>query len=247
MRYFIELAYNGTRFSGWQKQPNSSSIQEVIEIALSTILQNPIAIVGCGRTDAGVHASQFYLHFDYDGILAKSLISRLNKFLGKDIAIRKIFEVEVTAHARFDACARTYEYHMCFEKNPFQQESCYHYRYAQLPDFQKMQAAAKLLLNYQAFYPFCKTNSDAKTMNCELMRAEWEIKEADNYWIFHIAANRFLRGMVRLIVGMCIHVGTAKIKLQEVESALEEQRRLDKSFSVPAEGLFLTGVKYPFL
>ncbi len=247
MRYFIELAYNGTRFSGWQRQPNDRSVQETIEVALTTLLRQPISIMGCGRTDAGVHASQFFLHFDFEEILAPNLIGRLNKFLGKDIAIRRIFPVAAEAHARFDATARSYAYHLCFEKDPFRQESCYAYLYAKKPDFQLVQAAAQLLLSYDAFFPFCKTNSDAKTMNCQLTKATWEIHPETETWIFHISANRFLRGMVRLIVGMCLQVGTGKIALAEVKAALDEQRRLSKSLSVPPEGLFLTKVVYPFL
>lgn len=245
MRYFAELAYNGTSYSGWQMQPNSESVQAVIQNAFSTILGTAIEFVGCGRTDAGVHASQYFAHFDFEGTFPASFLHRVNKLLPKDIVIYHIFEVKPDAHARFDAYQRSYEYHITFIKNPFQTQTAYFYPFTQKPDFDKMQAAAHLLLAYREFQPFCKSNHDAKTLQCDLTLSEWVLIN-ENKWVFHITSNRFLRGMVRLIVGMCLNVGLEKVSLEEVKEALENQSLLKKSWSVPPEGLFLTEVKYLF-
>lgn len=252
MRYFAELAYNGTNYNGWQRQPNAPSVQETIEKAFSLILRTPIEIMGCGRTDTGVHASQFFIHFDLEAIpkgfekdFQKTFLNRVNKYLPKDIAIFRIFEVKENAHVRFDAYYRAYEYHLIFDKNPFLPDTAFCFPRGKKIDFDKMQAAAKLLLSYEEFFTFCKTNSDAKTMLCDLKRSEWVWEKEGKHLVFHIAANRFLRGMVRLIVGMCINVGLGKIPLSEVKEALDQQKRLSKSYSVPPNGLFLTEVRYP--
>ncbi len=246
-RYFAELAYKGTRFVGWQKQPGQKSVQSTIEKAFFTILRQEIEVVGCGRTDAGVHARRFFLHLDCEEALSSPFLSRFNKVVGSDIALRSLIPVAPDAHARFDATERSYEYHLEFEKNPFSKELAYFFPQSKLLDMDQLQAAATLLLSYDAFFPFCKSNSDAKTMNCDLRRAEWEIDRKQNKMIFHITANRFLRGMVRLIVGMCLNVGIGKIKIEAVEKALQEQSRLTRSYSVPPQGLYLTDIKYPFL
>jgi len=246
-RYFIELAYHGQAYCGWQRQPQQKTVQETIEQALSTILNSPIDITGCGRTDTGVHASQYYAHFNYEGALPEAFVRRLNKFLPKDIAIQQLFQVHWDAHARFDAYQRSYEYHLHFLKNPFAISMAYQYAYPVWPDFEKMQQAARLLLHYEEFFPFCKTNHDAKTMRCTLSRCEWVYHEEENRLVFHITANRFLRGMVRLIVGMCINVGLGKLSLEAVKKAMDQQERLLKSSSAPPEGLFLTNIRYPYI
>lgn len=246
-RYFAELAYKGTRFVGWQNQPGQKSVQSTIEKAFFTILRQPIEVVGCGRTDAGVHARQFFLHFDCEEELEDPFLSRFNKVVGKDIAIRQFIPVASDAHARFGATERSYEYHLELQKNPFSNETAYFFPQSKQLNIDQLQKAASLLLAYEAFYPFCKSNSDTKTMNCDLRRAEWEMDENQNKLIFHISANRFLRGMVRLIVGMCLNVGLGKTRIEEVEKALEEQSRLSRSYSVPPQGLYLTKIKYPFL
>jgi tRNA pseudouridine38-40 synthase len=243
-RYFIELAYNGTRYFGWQRQPNKVSVQEVLENSLSTILGSTIEIVGCGRTDTGVHAKQYFAHFDFAGEFPPAFLRRINKFLPKDLFIYRIFPVAPATHARFDAIARSYEYHLTFRKDPFRQETAYFYAYAEQPDFQKMQEAANLLLNYQLFAPFCKTGHDAKTMFCQLQRSEWIFSTDGQEAVFHITSNRFLRGMVRLIVGMCLQVGTGQISLEEVKTALENQTPLKKANSAPPQGLFLTDIRF---
>ncbi len=244
MRYFTELAYNGTNYNGWQKQQNAASVQETIEKAFSTILGATIEVVGCGRTDTGVHASQYFMHFDFDGKFPEAFLNRVNKFLPKDIVIRQIFETGEKAHARFDAVRRSYEYHLFFEKNPFEIDTAWHFPFAEKPKFELVQEAAALLMNFEEFAPFCKTHSDAKTMQCNLMRSVWVTDEKTGRWVYHISANRFLRGMVRLVVGMCLNVGLGKISLDSVRQSMANQTPLEKSWSVPPHGLFLTEVKY---
>ncbi len=246
-RYFIELAYNGTHYFGWQRQPSKISVQETLEGCFSTILGQDIEIVGCGRTDTGVHAKQYFAHFDFEGDFPIAFLRRINKFLPKDIAIFQIFPVAWDAHARFDATERSYEYHLTFRKDPFRQETSYFFAYAEQPDFQKMQKAAQLLLSYELFAPFCKTGHDAKTMICRLQRSEWVFSADGQEAVFHITANRFLRGMVRLIVGMCLQVGLGQSTLEEIKWAMENQTPLKKANSVAPQGLFLTGIRYPFI
>lgn len=247
MRYFAELAYNGTNYVGWQSQPGQVSVQGTIEAALSTILNTPIEVVGCGRTDAGVHAKQYFLHFDFNGAFPRGFDRRINKFLPPDIAIYRFIEVAPEAHARFDAAHRAYEYHIDFRKNPFGKDTRYFFPFASQLDRALLQEAAQLLLEFKEFYPFCKSNTDVKTMRCDLRRAEWIIDREAQNMVFHIAADRFLRGMVRLIVGMCLNVALGKLDLPDVRTALEEQVRLPKSLSAPPDGLYLTDIRYPFI
>lgn len=244
MRYFLDLAYNGTRFYGWQRQPSDPSVQAAIEDVFSLILRQPIEIVGCGRTDTGVHASEYFAHFDFDGEFPSAFLERANKLVKNDIALKRIIPVAPTAHARFDAFKRSYEYHITFVKNPFAIETEWHFTQHKSLDFNKMQKAAEILRGYTEFVPFCKTHSDAQTMKCDLSRSEW-IFEGEKA-VFHISANRFLRGMVRLIVGACINIGLGQVSLDELKKALDEQKPLNKSYSVPPTGLFLTEVEYSF-
>lgn len=244
MRYFIELAYNGANYHGWQRQPSAHSVQQTLEEAFSTILNQRLEITGCGRTDTGVHASQYYAHFDYPHEFPREFLKRVNKFLPKDIAIFRIFPVHWKRHTRFDAYHRAYRYHVTTRKDPFRTHTALYYPRADKLNQSLMLEAANLLLDYDHFLPFCKTGSDAKTMRCQLYRSEWEFGEHE--LVYHIAANRFLRGMVRLIVGMQLSVGLGKVKLTEVKEALDQQIRLQKSLSVPPEGLFLTDVRYDF-
>lgn len=243
MRYFIKLAYKGTNYKGWQIQPNAPSVQETIENALSTILNQKIDITGCGRTDTGVHAKEYYAHFDFDGELPKSFLQRINKFLPNDIVFYEIKRVGEEAHARFDAYHRAYEYHIVFDKNPFEIDTAWYYYQARNLDIDTMNEAALLLLNYSEFAPFCKTGHQAKTLICEMKRSEWEVRE--DRLVYHVAANRFLRGMVRLIVGMCINIGIGKITIDDVKHAMETQTMLKKSYSVPPDGLYLCDIRYP--
>lgn len=245
MRYFAEIAYRGTRYVGWQRQPGPEpSVQGVIEDAMSLILAAPVEATGCGRTDAGVHAKEYYLHFDFDGAFPEGFLTRLNKFLPPDISFRRIFPVPPEAHARFDAKERSYEYYIDLAKNPFATDLAYFFPFRQRLDYARMQEAAALLLHYEEFYPFCKSNTDAHTMRCELRRAEWRQDVETDRLVFTITANRFLRGMVRLIVGMCLNVGMGQVALEEVRTAMEMQTRLKKSWSAPPEGLYLGGIRY---
>ena len=246
-RYFAELAYKGTYFCGWQKQEGQHSVQAAIEEALFTILRERIEVLGCGRTDTGVHARQYFLHFDFAGTFPEHFLSRLNRVVGADVAFYRIDEVAPQAHARFDAVSRSYEYHIETRKNPFSQESAYFFPQSGQLNFTRMQEAANLLLQYEEFYPFCKSNTDVKTMKCFVQRSEWIKEEQSGKMIFYITANRFLRGMVRLIVGMCINLGMGNITLDELKAALESQSRLKRSHSVPPQGLFLTDIVYPFM
>jgi tRNA pseudouridine38-40 synthase len=242
-RYFIELAYNGTRLNGWQRQDNAPSVQATIEDALRLILRQPLLeIVGCGRTDTGVHAAEYFAHFDFEGVFPESLLERMNKLVGLDIVLKHIHAVAPDAHARFDAVRRSYNYHLCFQKNPFGAETEWHFQQSKHLNREKMQETADLLRGYKAFAPFCKTNSDAQTMLCDISEATWVF--TDNGAIFTISSNRFLRGMVRLVVGACIKVGLGQMEVADVKHALDTQTPLTKSYSVPPMGLFLSRVIY---
>jgi len=249
MRYFIELAYNGTRFCGYQKQPQDhvSTIQETIEKGLTTMLREPINIVGCGRTDTGVHAAQYFIHFDTQHEFSTYRLRGLNRLIGNDIVCYNVIPVVPTAHARFDATSRSYRYVVNTVKSPFDQETAHYLQNAQRLDAKKMQAAAQLLLQYKDFSTFCKTNTDTKTKLCDLRKAEWEWMEERQQWVFHITADRFLRGMVRLIVGMCLNVGLGKYDISVVKQAMDTQTPLKKAYSAPAKGLFLTDIRYDYI
>ncbi len=247
MRYFAEIAYNGTRFCGWQRQPNAVSVQELIEKTLSTLLQKNIETVGCGRTDTGVHASKYYLHFDTDQPLPENVLGRVNKLIGKDIAVRSIQTVPDHAHARFDATARSYQYLISTKKDPFSQETKYFMHTAEKLNQNLLQETASLYLDYQDFFPFCKTGSDNLSVNCQLFESRWEFKMEEDLMIYHVSANRFLRGMVRLLVGACLSAGSGLLTVQEIKIALDQQIRLKKSQSVPPQGLYLSEIIYPYL
>ena len=246
MRYFLTLSYRGTRYAGWQVQPNAPSVQTTLETALSTILREKIGITGCGRTDAGVHARYYVAHFDQEAPLPPTFLNGLNSLLPDDIAVHEIRSVSPEAHARFDAYERSYAYYISLRKDPFSTETAWHYPLDARLDFDKMQEVATLLTRYSAFFPFCKSDSGLEHYGCDLKVAFWEQRPEEHQWIFHITANRFLRGMVRLIVGACIQVGKGQLPVAEVQKALDEQKTLKKSLSAPASGLFLTDVKYPF-
>lgn len=244
-RYFIRLSYDGSAYNGWQSQPHlgTKTVQSTIENALSTFLREPIKLTGCGRTDTGVHALDYYAHFDFlQTFVEDTLIYRMNKILPVDIAIHSIFKVEADAHARFDAISRSYEYHLHTSKTPFAVRS-YYYVYEK-PDLELLNEAAKLLLHYSDFTTFCKLNSDVSTKICKLTSCYWE--QSGEAFVFKITADRFLRGMIRLIVGMCLQVARGKLTLDEVKDALEGNRRIGLDWSVPAIGLVLKDIKYPY-
>lgn len=244
MRYFIELAYKGTNYHGWQYQPDADSVQETINKALSLILKKPIDIVGAGRTDTGVHAKQMYAHFDFDtAIDSKQLVHKLNSFLPKDIAIFDIIKVADKAHARFDAIKRTYEYHIHTTKDAFENEASYHFQ--QPLNLDKMNEACKILFKHTDFECFSKTHTDVRTFNCVIFEANWT--KHGNKLVFTIAADRFLRNMVRAIVGTMINIGTEKISLSDFEKIIDSKDRGKAGFSVPAHGLYLTEIEYDYI
>ncbi|MEO7174910.1 MAG: tRNA pseudouridine synthase A [Saprospiraceae bacterium] len=246
-RYFMRLAYDGTEYSGWQRQPKDVSIQQIFEEKLSMILRQRIYVLGCGRTDAGVHALDFYLHFDADlgQMELPELLRRLNHILPKDIAAFEIFPVKHNANVRFSAYSRSYIYKVSTRKDPFLKGKALLLHRPELFDKGLMQQAADLLLRYTEFYPFCKSNTDVKTMTCKITEARWEWRDEIHSWEFHITANRFLRGMVRMIVGMCLEVGQGKMSLAEIEDVMERQVRLPRPLSVSGHGLYLRDILYP--
>ncbi|MBC8756516.1 tRNA pseudouridine(38-40) synthase TruA [Kordia sp. YSTF-M3] len=242
MRYFIELSYNGEKYHGWQNQPNAISVQEVLEKAITTLLRSKISILGAGRTDAGVHAKQMFAHFDTDIVFDRSeLTLKLNSFLPKDVAVYDIHPVKKHAHARFDATGRTYEYWIVTEKNPFHNQSA-HLVYKKL-DVDLMNAAAKELFNYEDFKSFSKTHTDVKTYICKIEKAVWE--QRNELLVFTIRADRFLRNMVRAIVGTLLEVGLGKLSIEEFKQIIESRDRNNAGTSVPGKALYLTAVTYP--
>ena len=244
MRYFIKLAYKGTNYFGWQYQPDAISVQETLNKALSTLLKTNIDILGAGRTDSGVHAKEMFAHFDYETeIDTQKIVYKLNSFLPKDIAIFDLFKVHDDAHARFDATKRTYEYHIHTKKNAFESDDSWYYS---LPlDVEKMNEACKILFEYTDFECFSKTHTDVNTFNCKIFEANW--KQNEDKLVFTITADRFLRNMVRAIVGTMINIGSGKVSLNDFRKIIESKNRSKAGFSVPAHGLYLTKIEYPYL
>jgi len=240
-RYFIEMAYNGTAYHGWQLQPNAITVQAILEDALQLITGNHIATTGQGRTDTGVHARRFFVHFDSDfNFLDDKMVRKLNGILPKDIAIFNIKEVNPGAHARFDAISRTYEYHLHFRKDPFLDHfSTFWHRPV---DFNKITEASKILLKYQDFACFSKTGAQAKTSICNISQAGWQLLE--HKAVFTITADRFLRNMVRAIVGSLLEIGEGKHEVYYMHHLIASGDRRNAGQSVPPEGLFLVDVAY---
>ena len=244
-RYFIELAYIGTAYHGWQIQQNSLSVQELINKALSTVCREDVETLGCGRTDTGVHARQLFAHVDLPeamDVLNLRFLLSLNAMLPHDIVIKRFIKVQYDAHARFDATLRSYEYHIHFAKDPFLHNLSWHLR--DHPDIGLMNQAAKLMMEYRDFTSFSKSNTQTFTNNCVISRAEW--LTTNKGIVFHISADRFLRNMVRAIVGTLIKIGKNEIKVEDICTIIESKNRSNAGESVPACGLFLTSVKYPF-
>lgn len=244
-RYFLTLSYRGTRYSGWQIQPNAPTVQETLETAIATILQQKIEVTGCGRTDSGVHARYYVAHFDAANALPPRFLMGLNSLLPDDIAVYAIQEVGAEAHARYNAFERSYEYHLSARKDPFSTETAWFYPQFHKLDFTKMNEVAALLPQYEAFFPFCKTDSGVDSYACAMKQAHWKLLPDNSGMVFYITANRFLRGMVRLVVGACVQAGMGQLTINDVDTALKNQQQLRKSLSVPPHGLFLTDVKYP--
>ena len=255
MRYFIELSYDGTAYCGWQVQPNGESVQGALQRALATILRTEVPVTGAGRTDAGVHAAKMVAHMDFDGALPTPpvvegreeqtpldyLTYRLNGVLPHDIAIHKIYPVADDMHARFSALARTYYYYVHTRKSPFLRDRSW--RLVQTPDFEAMNRAAALLLEYEDLTSFSKVNTDTKTNICHIRSARW-VQLSDYEWRFEITADRFLRNMVRAIVGTLMEVGRGQLTLDGFREVIAKKDRSAAGDSVPARGLFLQDVEY---
>ncbi|WP_435623098.1 tRNA pseudouridine(38-40) synthase TruA [Flagellimonas sp.] len=242
MRYFIRFSYFGKNYHGWQRQPNATTVQEILEDCMSKLLGETVEVVGAGRTDTGVHAKEMFAHFDSNSIQdLKELIRRMNSFLPEDIAIRDIFPVGSVAHARFSALERTYEYWIVQKKDPFHSDFAHAVR--QKLDIAAMNEAASILLEHSDFECFSKSNTDVKTFICDVRRAEWSV-EGDKL-VFTIVADRFLRNMVRAVVGTLLDVGLGKREPREMKDILKSKSRAEAGVSVPAKGLYLTRVKYP--
>ena len=241
-RYFIWLSYDGTNYHGWQVQPNGISVQGELQRVLSTLLRQDISITGAGRTDAGVHARVMAAHFEFGGeIDCKQLVYKMNRMLAGDIVIDRIEEVSPELHARFSATERTYHYYIHTRKDPFLRHySCeIHYPL----DFEKMNEAGRILTGYEDFGAFCKAHSDVKTTLCHVTRAEW-IQTGDTTWYFVITANRFLRNMVRAVVGTLVDVGRGRLTIEDFRKVIEGKKRTDAGDSMPGNALFLEDVRY---
>lgn len=244
LRYFIKFAYNGTNYHGWQYQPNAVSVQETLGKALSVILNAKIDIMGAGRTDTGVHAKTMFAHFDFENPFeSKTIVHKINSYLPKDIAVFDIISVPDEAHARFDAKKRTYEYHIHHFKDVFLDEMSWYYQ--KELDVNLMNEAASLLLKHHDFECFSKVNTEVFTFNCNITEVFW--KRENNSLIFTISADRFLRNMVRAIVGTLIKVGLHKISIADFNSIIESKSRSKAGFSVPAHGLYLTNIEYDYI
>ena len=242
MRYFITFSYDGTRYHGWQIQPNGDSVQERLEWALSTLLRREVNVTGAGRTDAGVHARVMVAHFDFDeAIDCQQLCYKLNRLLPFDIAVQEVKQVSDDMHARFSATSRTYHYYIHTKKDPFRRAySCeIHYPL----DFALMNEAGKILTTYEDFGAFCKSHTDVKTTICHVTEARW-VQTSETAWYFRITANRFLRNMVRAVVGTLIDVGRGKLSIEEFCKVIEGKRRTEAGESMPGNALFLEEVRY---
>ncbi len=243
MRYFIFLAYDGTEYHGWQCQPNAISVQERLQDVLTLVFRRDVLVVGAGRTDTGVHARMMVAHFETDDTFdLNNLTFKLNSLLPSDIYVYKIVPVKSDAHARFSALKRTYRYFISLRKNPFNDR--FSTRLYYLPDFDKMNKAAELLKNYSEFGSFCKSHSENKTTICHISKACW-IQQCPDEYYFEIVADRFLRNMVRAIVGTLFDVGRGKMTLQQFEEVIQREDRCLAGDSVPAKGLFLENIEYP--
>lgn len=243
MRYFIHLAYDGTRYHGWQIQPNGISVEGEIELRLSTLLRQPIDIVGAGRTDAGVHARHMVAHFDIeDGCDTEQLCYRLNRMMPPDICIYQIEKVADDLHARFSATSRTYHYYISTKRNPFNRQYTWLCHYDL--DFELMNQAAEILLEYKDFASFCKSHTDVKTTLCNIIEAKWIKDDDEGCYYFRIKANRFLRNMVRAVVGTLVEVGRHRLSLDDFRNVIEGKKRTMAGESMPANALFLERIEY---
>ena len=242
MRYFITFSYDGTAYHGWQIQPHSVTVQEELQKALSTLMRKPMEVVGAGRTDTGVHARKMIAHFDHDEVQdCSQLVYKLNKLLPRDIAVQHVEPVADDMHARFSAKSRTYHYYVHLDKNPFLRS--YSWQVYGNPDFELMNRAARVLMEYKDFTSFSKVNTDTKTNDCTITEARWD-RVGEDQWRFTVTANRFLRNMVRAIVGTLMEVGRGRMTIEQLRSVIEAKDRCRAGDSVPGNALFLVEVLY---
>jgi tRNA pseudouridine38-40 synthase len=245
-RFFIELAYNGTAYHGWQVQPNALTVQECLDKALTTYFRQPVVSLGCGRTDTGVHAAQFYAHADLqqvDAVTIGKSIAGINSLLPYDIAVKSIFKVEDDAHARFHATSRAYQYHLHFHKDPFKLDRSWLYKGTL--NVAAMNSASEIMQQYTDFSCFSKSNTQTFTNNCAITKAIFE--EEEDGLVFTIQADRFLRNMVRAIVGTLVRVGAGELDAGAIRNIIESKNRSNAGQSVPACGLYLVHITYPFV
>ena len=242
MRYFITFSYDGTAYHGWQIQPHSVTVQEELQKALSTLMRKPMEVVGAGRTDTGVHARKMIAHFDHDEVVdCPQLVYNLNNLLPRDIAVQQVEPVADDMHARFSAKSRTYHYYVHLDKNPFLRS--YSWQVYGNPDFELMNRAARVLMEYKDFTSFSKVNTDTKTNDCTITEARWD-RVGEDQWRFTVTANRFLRNMVRAIVGTLMEVGRGRMTIEQLRSVIEAKDRCRAGDSVPGNALFLMEVRY---
>ncbi|MEO6313447.1 MAG: tRNA pseudouridine(38-40) synthase TruA [Chitinophagaceae bacterium] len=241
-RYFLELMYKGTGYSGFQAQKNvRNTVQEAVENAFCILQKQPVIMTGSSRTDTGVHARQNFFHFEFDGNIQADFRYKMNAILPNEIVIKNVYPVASAAHCRFDATARSYQYYIYKNKNPFLADRAYYFPYAL--DLEKMQEAAAILMSYADFTSFSKRNTQVKTFICTIAVSEW--KQEDDQLIYRVKANRFLRGMVRGLTGTMLQVGRNKISIDQFKKIIEARDCSLADFSVPGHGLFLIGVDYP--
>jgi tRNA pseudouridine38-40 synthase len=241
-RYFLEMMYMGGSFSGFQIQPNGITVQSETEKALATMMRRPIALTGSSRTDAGVHALQNYFHFDFDGELPTTFLYNVNALLPSQIAVRSVRKMHSEAHCRFEAVSREYAYHIHFQKDPFKYGRAWYYPYTL--DHEALTRAAAILMEYEDFTSFSKRNTQVKTFNCKILRSSWSLEEQE--LVYRIRANRFLRGMVRGLVGTMLQVGRGKLDEAGLRAVFESKDCTQANFTTPAHGLFLVRVRYPW-
>jgi len=241
MRYFLEVSYRGSHYSGFQSQKNANTIQTEVEKAFKVLLKEEIQLTGSSRTDAGVHALQNYFHFDTKSELSSQLLYNLNALLPGDIAARKLLNVKDEAHCRFDATAREYKYYIYQKKNPFLEDNAYYYPYTM--DLELMQKAATIIKEYSDFTSFSKRNTQVKSFTCDVQESHWTIE--GECFVYHVKANRFLRGMVRALVATMLKVGRNKTNLDNFRTIIESQDCTLADFSAPPNGLFLVRITFP--
>lgn len=241
-RYFLELAYDGTAYSGFQTQQNANSIQQEVEKAFRILQRQAVVMTGSSRTDAGVHALQNYFHFDFDEMIHDQFVYKINAILPPDIVVKSIFQVPDDMHCRFDALGREYKYYIYRQKNPFLRGRAYYFPYSL--DLEKMGQAAQILTEYTDFTSFSKRNTQVKTFNCRIRHSSWSME--GECLVYRVVANRFLRGMVRALTATMLKVGRGKTGLDEIRAIIEAKDCTVASFAVPAHGLFLAGVHYSF-